>query len=70
MFKKGQKVNFIIYVTGKIAGRSVKVIEKVFNDYVTLKGESYLKFDPDTGEEIDPALYPASYSKITEIKEK
>jgi hypothetical protein len=68
-FKKGQKVNWVIYVFGKRADAAIRVIESIGNDGITLKGNASLRFDTESGAEINPAS-PVAYSKITPIKNK
>lgn len=63
MFKKGQKVTWIIDVMGS-KSRNSRVVSKVTKTKVVLEGEESLSFNPETGEEKNPAIMGCS-SKIT-----
>jgi len=63
MFKKGQKVTWIIDIIGSKT-RCSRIVSKVTKSKVVLEGEESLSFNPKTGEEINPSIKGCS-SKIT-----
>lgn len=61
--KKGDKVVRIISGPGSARTASLGVIAKVSKGTVQLEGDSSLKYDATTGNEIDP-VFPMMYSYI------
>jgi len=64
--KKGQKVKLIISVQGEMTV-SIDTIKEITKSYVKLVGTKGMKFDPETGRELDPA-FPGSFAQFKAVK--
>ncbi len=65
--KKGQNVKLFISVLGGVES-STDTIKEVTKKYVKLEGTKGMKFDPETGEELDPAV-PGAFAYFKVVKQ-